>query len=131
MAFEIISGRNQGYPCVPELNERESAKLVSPVNEFMLFGGNGSYPVVVQLPEISGKLSAPLPEYMMMCFGENVNGGLPWIKKLKAVRNKTESALCYNGRNVRQMYFNENLCKTAYCNGLRVFDTFFERTEIV
>jgi len=131
MAFEIIKGRNQGYPCIPELNERESADLVGTVNEYMFFAESGRYPVIAQLSVASAKLEAPFPEYMMTCFGENVNDGFPWLGRLKAIRKRTESSLCYNGRNIRRMYFNEKICKTAYCNGLRVFDTFSERTEIV
>lgn len=131
MVFEIIKGRNQGYPCIPELNECESAKLISPVNEYMFFAGSGEYPVIVQVPAASAKLEAPFPEYMMTCFGENVNGGFLWLGRLKAIRNRTESELYNNGRKIRRMYFNENSCKTAYCNGLRVFETFCERTEIV
>ncbi len=131
MAFEIIKGRNHGYPCIPELNEIESAAFVYPVNEFMLTGRIGRYPVIEKLPEVTAEFSVPFPECMMICFGESVNGGFPWIRGLKAIISKTESTLWYNGRRVHRMYFNEKPCKTAYCNGLRVFDTFSERTEIV
>lgn len=36
MSFAIISGRNNGYPCIPELDELISAERKPPYSDFMM-----------------------------------------------------------------------------------------------
>ena len=131
MAFEIINGRNNGYPCIPELNERQSAALVSPVCEYMFKAGATGYPVVAGLSENTCGISVPYPETLMICFGKDVNDGYPWIRNIKALRSVTESSLFFEGRRAERLYFNGNICETAFCNGKKVFDTFISREKIV
>lgn len=131
MAFSIISGRNQGYPCISELRERSSAVLVQPICEFMFDLSGGGYPVIAPVRKASAELVSPIPEYIMVCLGDRVNSGLPWITVLKALRSVMESSLYFRGRQVQAMYFNENPCKTAYCNGKKVFAEYLIREKIV
>lgn len=92
---------------------------------------DGGYPVIAPMREASAELVSPIPEYMMVCLGDRVNSGLPWITALKALRSVMESSLYYRGRQVQAMYFNENPCETAYCNGKQAFATYLTREKIV
>lgn len=131
MGFEIIKNRNQGYPSIPELNERESAGLIQPVCRYLFYSGNEGYPVIADVPESSTGFADTLPECLMVCFGENINSGYPWIRNISALRSVTESTLYYGGRRVTGMYYNGNSCGTAFCNGGIVFDTYSVRERIV
>ncbi len=131
MKFEIITGRNQGYPCIPELNERESAGFIQPVCKYLFSSGREGYPVIADVPESSTGFAGTLPECLMMCFGANVNNGYLWIRNISALRSVTESSLYYGGRKVQGMYYNEKPCGTAFCNGGTVFDTYSVREKIV
>lgn len=46
MSFAIISGRNNGYPCIPELDELISAERKPPYSDFMMIAAGNSYPVI-------------------------------------------------------------------------------------
>ncbi len=131
MKFEIIKGRNEGYPCIPELNERESAGFIQPVCEYLFSSGSEGYPVIADVPESSTGFTGTLPECMMMCFGEKVNGGYPWIRNISSLRSITESSLYYGGKKIQGMYYNGKHCGTAFCNGGTVFDTYSVREKIV
>lgn len=159
--FEIIADRNQGYPCIPELEERDSAELTEPLCQFMLAAGeNGylcisemeerdsaelteplcqfmfvagenGYPVIASMPEVSPKLVPPFPDYMMMCFGETINGGLPWIRAIKAIEKVFFSSLYFEDKQVQRIYFEGQDLTAAYCNGCKVFDKHYDRMKIV
>lgn len=131
MGFEIIDGRNHGYPCIPELAERDKAGLTVPVCQFMFVLGRSGYPVIAPIQESSAVISEPLPEYMMNCFREEVNGGYPWIGDLKAIVNGTVSFLYFGDRHVKSMYYEGKAVKTAYCGGSKVYDTYLSRAKIV
>ncbi len=130
MGFEIIDGRNHGYPCIPEQRECGEA-LASPVCEFMFVPGKVGYPVITRLSETASGLSEELPEYIMTSFGEHVNGGYPWIGGLKAAVNVSESHLYFGNRHVKVLYYEGKAIETAYCSGIRVFDTYLTREKIV
>ncbi len=130
MGFDIVEGRNHGYPCIPELKERDDIGMVSPVCRFM-FIAESSYPSIFSIPEALPEMVKPVPEFMMRCFGESVNGGLPWIEELKAVRKNVFSSLYFGSRQVKGLYFGENALKSAYCSEAKVFDTYYERGKIV
>lgn len=49
MSFAIISGRNNGYPCIPELDELISAERKPPYSDFMMIAAGNSYPVIKKL----------------------------------------------------------------------------------
>lgn len=131
MTFKIIEGRNQGYPCIPELSERDDAKLVAPVCMYMFTTGESGYPVIAPVPDAVPELTSPLPEYMMICFGEKVNSGLPWIGGLKAAVQISDSSLYFSDKQIRGMYFGEQALELAYCNGAKVFETYYVRMKIV
>lgn len=130
MEFEVIDGRNNGYPCIHELREFGKA-LTAPVCEFMFVPDKSGYPVITRLPETASDLSGALPECMMTCFGEQINGGYPWISNLKAVVNVSDSLLFFGGRHVKGLYYEEKSIETAYCGGVRVFDTYLIREKII
>lgn len=131
MGFEIIDGRNHGYPCIPELPELDKARLTAPVCQFMFVPGRSGYPMIAPVRESAAGISEPLPEYMMTCFGDEVNGGYPWIGDLKAVVNDSYSLLYFGDKRVKSMYCEGKAVKTAYCGGGKVFDTYQSRAKIV
>lgn len=100
--FEMIEGKNNGYPVIKEVRD-----------------------------DIDARLKAPLPSCMMICFGENINGGLPWIKRLQAVRKKTDSSLYFNDKKAERLYFDNKTIETAFCNDKKVFDIYYIREYIV
>ena len=98
----------------------------------MIEGRNNGYPVIkVVRDDIDTGLKAPLPLCMMICFGKNVNGGLPWIKRLRAVRKITDSSLYFKDKKAESLYFDNKDIETAYCNNKKVFDKYYVREYIV
>ena len=77
MGFMIIPGRNEGYPCIPELPDLpQNADMIPPLPDMYLRceeGVNGGYPAVPSLsaPELflSQFISASHPTGVMY-FGE-------------------------------------------------------------
>lgn len=131
MTFEIYEGRNQGYPCIPELAELDGAEPVSPVCR-MMFSTNGSgYPVISAVPDVDAKLIKPLPEYMTICFGDRANDGYPWISELKAIVRRSESSLYFGDKKAERLYFNGKEIETAFCNDEKVFEIYSDREKIV
>ena len=131
MGFEIIEGRNDGYPCIPELRECESTALTYPVSEFMFTPGESGYPEIARLPEAETGFTGEQPEYIMMCFGEQVNGGYPWISGLKTAVRASYSYLYFGDRHAEKLYYEGKEIETAYCGGRKVFDTYLIREKIV
>lgn len=131
MGFEIIDGRNDGYPCIPELRECDNTGLINPVCEFMFTPGESGYPAIARLPEAETGFTGEPPEYMMMCFGEKVNGGYPWISELKTAVSTSYSYLYFGGSHAERLYYEGKAVKTAYCGGRKVFDTYLIREKIV
>lgn len=131
MRFEIYEGRNQGYPYIPELSERDSAGLISPVSRTILIADGSGYPMIAGMPAATVELIKPLPGNIMICCGDDVNGGLPWISRLKAIITVTESSLYFGDKKVTGLYLGEKEIKTAFCNNKKVFDIYFDRKIIV
>ncbi len=130
MGFDIINGRNHGYPCIPELNERDDIGLEYPVCQFM-FIAEGGYPSIFSMPEALTSMVKPVPKFMMRCFGKLINGGLPWIEELKEVRKNSFSSLYFGSRQVKGLNFGEQELKSAYCSGTKVFGEYYDRGKIV
>lgn len=130
-AFEIIPGKNNGYPFIKGLRDDVTAGLTQPLCRGIFRGKKGEYLTIPFSRNFDAALKAPLPLCMMICFGENVNGGLPWIKRLRAVRKITDSSLYFKDKKAESLYFDNKDIETAYCNNKKVFDKYYVREYIV
>ena len=80
MALSIVSGRNNGYPCIPEISDAPSTAFKVPYFEYGMYTVDGSYPIIRQLPELETvKFIPPFPEYSWVILGADVNDGYPVI----------------------------------------------------
>lgn len=99
MSFAIISGRNNGYPCIPELNEFVSAEE-----------------------------NPPYPDFMMRCCPE-LNEGYPWILKLVTLDEATESSLYAVNKKIIGIFAGSKEIKSAYCREKAVFFKYYVRAS--
>lgn len=100
MSFAIIGGRNNGYPCIPELDEFVSAERTPPYSDFMLIVPEGGYPMIKKLApkKFSAERTPPYPDFMFRCIPE-LNGGYPCIK-----RKEKPSGAFMNAGNLEYAY---------------------------
>lgn len=91
MSFYILDSRNNGYPCIYELQD---------------------------IPDTDMKI--PYPHGVFMCMGE-YNDGYPFIPEINNVGLKTYSSLYFGENNVSELYFNGEYITKAYCNEQEVF----------
>ena len=94
MSFAIISGRNNGYPCIPELDELISAERKPPYSDFMMIAAGNSYPVIkkLALKKSSADRTIPYPDFIFRCI-PNLNGGYPYFPKLGTLAEDVKSSL--------------------------------------
>lgn len=100
MSFAIIIGRNNGYPCIPELDEFVSAERKPPYSDFMLLVEENNYPMIkkLALKKTSAERTVPYPDFIMRCYPE-LNDGYPCIK-----RKEEPSGAFMNARNLEYAY---------------------------
>ena len=101
MTQTIISGRNNGYPCIAELPELDSIKT----------------------------LEAPYPDMIMRVLGESVNDGYPCIIPLEGVEKRVYSELFFGDKQVCAMYCGEKPVEAAYCKGRKVFEVYYAAAD--
>ena len=134
MSLYIISGRNEGYPCVPEVQELPEAKLFPPVyGRVMKISPhiNEGYPYVGEikpLPE-SVSLVYPYPDTVMSVLGEEFNSGYPCIPALENAERKVMSKIVFGERAVRGMYYGGRYIRRAYCKGEEVYKVYWEKIK--
>ena len=132
MSFEIIEGRNGGYPCIPQLSERSSTGLTPPCCQYMMqVSVEGKYPAVQDVPEITSIMTNPFPENMMSCYGPEVNSGYPWLALLETIVQATFSRLRTNGRTASALWYNGQEIKKAYSKEQKVYEIYYLKRRIV
>lgn len=97
MEQTIVTGRNNGYPCIPQLADISKLQQSSP----------------------------PYPQYIMRCLGSGVNDGYPCIMSLAGAVMHTASRLYFGERPVTSMYLNGKSVRAGFCNGQRVFGVYY------
>ena len=89
--MRIVSGRCEGFPCVPDAYEPYSARF-----------------------------TAPFPQNMMTAVS-GVNDGFPYISALDEVQEETFSNLCFADADISGLYYGDTEVSFAYCNGGTMF----------
>jgi len=80
VALSIVSGRNDGYPCVPEISDAPSTAFKVPYFEYGMYSVDGSYPIITKLPDLRGaEFTPPFHEFQWLIMGADVNDGYPVI----------------------------------------------------
>lgn len=122
MSFAIISGRNNGYPCIPELDELISAERKPPYSDFMMIAVGNSYPVIkkLALKKSSADRTIPYPDFIFRCI-PNLNGGYPYLPKLGTLAEDVKSSLFAGERKAVNIFAGDREIKSAYCRGEEVF----------
>ncbi|MCM1269012.1 MAG: hypothetical protein NC247_00105 [Ruminococcus flavefaciens] len=122
MSFAIISERNNGYPCIPELDEFVSAERKPPYSDFMLLVEENNYPMIkkLALKKTSAERTVPYPDFIMRCYPE-LNDGYPYLLKLGALTEDVQSSLFAGEKKVINILAGDREIKSAYCRGEAVF----------
>ena len=122
MSFEIIIGRNNGYPCIPELDEFVSAERKPPYSDFMLLVEENNYPMIKELAlkKTSAERTAPYPDFMFRCV-PHLNDGYPYLLKLGTLTEDVQSSLFSGEKKVINIFAGDREIKSAYCRGEAVF----------
>lgn len=131
MSFAIISGRNNGYPCIPELDEFVSAERKPPYSDFMLLIADNSYPTIkkLALKKISAERTTPYPDFIMRCYPE-LNDGYPYLLKLGTPAEDVQSSLFAGEKKVINIFAGDREIKSAYCRGEAVFVKYYVKRNI-
>ena len=122
MSFAIISERNNGYPCIPELDEFVSAERKPPYSDFMLLVEENNYPMIkkLALKKTSAERTVPYPDFMFRCV-PHLNNGYPYLLKLGTLAEAVKSSLFAGEKKVINIFAGDREIKSAYCRGEAVF----------
>lgn len=131
MSFAIIIGRNNGYPCIPELDEFVSAERKPPYSDFMLLVEENNYPMIkkLALKKTSAERTAPYPEFIMRCY-PGLNDGYPYLLKLGTLTEDVQSSLFAGEKKVINIFAGDREIKSAYCRGEAVFVKYYVKRNI-
>jgi hypothetical protein len=126
MSFAVISGRNDGYPCIPSLDESVSADRTPPYSDFMFTVPAGSYPTLKMLRPLkaSAELTLPYPDFMFRCVPE-LNDGYPSLLKMGRLEEKAVSSIYAGEKKIVALFTGNKEIKTAFCRGQKVFYKYF------
>lgn len=132
MSLYILSGRNNGYPCVPELQDIPDTDMKKPYNSNCFISGdniNDGYPSLMCFKNIpQTDMKVPYPHGAFMCLGDDFNDGYPFIPEITNVRLRTYSSLYFGEKPVSELYFNGEYITKAYCNEQKVFNVKYIKT---
>lgn len=131
MSFAIIIGRNNGYPCIPELDEFVSAERKPPYSDFMLLVEENNYPMIkkLALKKTSAERTVPYPDFIMRCYPE-LNDGYPYLLKLGTLAEDVQSSLFAGEKKVINIFAGDREIKSAYCRGKAVFVKHYVKRNI-
>lgn len=131
MSFIIISGRNNGYPCIPELDDLISAERKPPYNDFILIVPEDSYPVIKKLvnKKTSAERSFPYPEFIMRCYPE-LNDGYPYLRKLGTLSEDVKSSLFAGEKKIINIFAGNKKIKSAYCREETMFTKYYVKRNL-
>ena len=131
MSFAIIGGRNNGYPCIPELDEFVSAERKSPYSDFMLIVPEGGYPMIKKLApkKFSAERMPPYPDFMFRCIPE-LNDGYPYLLKFGSLAEEVESSLFAGEKKIINIFAGDREIKSAYCHGQAAFVKYYVKINI-
>lgn len=131
MSFAIISERNNGYPCIPELDEFVSAERKPPYSDFMLLVEENNYPMIkkLALKKTSAERTVPYPDFIMRCYPE-LNYGYPYLLKLGMLAEDVQSSLFAGEKKVINIFAGDREIKSAYCRGEAVFVKYYVKRNI-
>lgn len=122
----FIEGRNNGYPCIAELQDPPSTGFSAPFPEyFFKFDPqtNNGYPYIVQAPKIPRhtELLPPYPDFIMHCLGNEFNDGYPCIMKLENIERMIFSDIYFGEQKAERLFMGGKAVEAAYCNGQKVY----------
>ena len=108
MSLYIIDGRNDGYPCVPEILELPEISLVPPIPSGTLLVSpykNHGYPSVNKLGSLPDEvvLAEPYPDTVMIVL-EDYNDGYPCIPALYGGREVLTAGAFKNATSLEYVY---------------------------
>ena len=131
MSFAIIIGRNNGYPCIPELDEFVSAERKLPYSDFMLLVEENNYPMIkkLALKKTSAERTVPYPDFIMRCYPA-LNDGYPYLLKLGTLAEAVKSSLFAGEKKVINIFAGDREIKSAYCRGEAVFVKYYVKRNI-
>ena len=132
MSLYIIDGRNDGYPCVPEISELPETGLVPPIPSGTLFVSpykNNGYPSVNKLGSLPEKINLiyPYTRISMRILGNGFNSGYPCIPALEKAVIKMDSKLKFGTLPVIGMYLGNEMIKNAFCGETPVYKVYWDR----
>ena len=91
---------------------------------------NDGYPFFDELKEVSGfSHKSPQPEFIMRCFGEDINEGYPCIMKLEGIERVADSEIYFGNQKVTEMHLGGRYVSAAYCNEQQVFRTYYAKKQ--
>lgn len=128
MSFAVISGRNDGYPCIPELDESISANRTPPYPDFIfrcILEQNDGYPHISKLGEsVSADRIPPYPEFIFRCV-PGLNDGYPSLLKMGKLEEKSKSSIYAGEKKIVALFMGNKEIRTAFCHGQKVFYKYF------
>lgn len=125
MSMTIIQGKNNGYPCIPELTDNFAVIHTPPFWEFSMKLSpylNNGYPVMLQIPVPKRKTAMkPLfPDFYMHCLGSNFNNGYPCILKLENITRSPFVNIFFGKSKAHRLFFGTGEISSAFCNGQKI-----------
>lgn len=130
MSFAAISGRNEGYPCIPSLDESVSADRTPPYSDYMFTVLPDCYPSLKKLKPLraSAELTRPYPDFMFRCVPE-LNEGYPSLLKMGRLKEESVSFVYAGDKKIISLFAGDKEIKTAFCRGRTVLYKYLVKTN--
>lgn len=130
MSMVFIDGRNNGYPCILELQDPPNTEFAAPFPEYFFEFDpqkNNGYPYAVHIPKIPRQtaLLPPYPDFIMRCLGDEFNDGYPCIMKLENIECQIFSNVYFGKYKAEKLFMGEKAVEAAYCNGQKVYGNIY------
>ncbi|MDE6781433.1 MAG: hypothetical protein K2J40_08250 [Ruminococcus sp.] len=125
MSFVIDSTVNNGYPHIPDMPELPSVQLKKPhYKDYYVVDEdrNNGYPTFGNLDSVPETAMQKIyPHGLMMCMGNDVNDGYPFIPEISGIIVREGYSLYFGSRLISEMYYGKKQIFSAYCNDNEVF----------
>ncbi|MDE5770504.1 MAG: hypothetical protein K2I06_02580 [Ruminococcus sp.] len=125
MSFYVLDGRNNGYPCISELQDMNGTDMKKPYNSSYFMAGNevnGGYPSLICMKNVpKTDMKIPYPHGAFICLGDDFNDGYPFIAEINNVGLQTYSSIYFGENHISKLYLNGEYITKAYCNEQEVF----------
>ncbi len=125
MSMSIISGRNEGFPCIPDVPDMHSTNLVVPYpGAAVIIDGThcDGFPFTMTSSDLPGSVSPSVPYPLaLMTVSAGYNSGFPAVRSAEFVNEVSFSQLCFGDVPIDELFFGSTEIKFAYCGGGTVF----------